>query len=412
MPKVTFIEHDLVKALLNEYNKKTKYLSKVPKWLKGLKAEFSVTLEMDKDTFALIDDDPLLLAQLTEAGSEEYKKTLAVLGEQIYEIDKAVGNADQLSVDTLIDNFESDLKSEPKKLEKCATKAIQKAFKKYQSKNKNAKTYKFKIAVKLVVNVTQLGAGIVELMGTPFTGGFSGVIGLWTTCKELIKLYKNVNEARRGVEKQLKVVYSNLSSVKKTLESKHKEVQGCSKDIALMFTEFLAGPLLKDVIPTCKQLRDSLKVLGSKRDIQEMSLHKVAKAVPRVLKQRDKAVQDCIKARSFNPKVADPVKDAIDKLEKDAKFPKLLDRISNGMKRLDEIDEDIQNLMDLTTELKKQEDYKKFKQCFEVLMKVADLGVSSAGDALDPEDEVMEKAIKIFNGAVAMADEELANRLK
>ena len=410
MPKkIEFLKHDLIAALESEYVKKTKYLKNgKPKGWKSSKAEFSVSAEADKATYALIDDDPLLLAQLTQAGTEVYQKTLKSLGKIVEQIEKdlAKGKADDAEAKANV--LEYELKSEMKSLEKDALKAINAALSKHLKSKKNAQAYKIKIAVKILVNVGGLTAGVAELAGSGFTGGFSGLVGLWTMWKELVKIIQLVREVRRDVEKQMNVVKDNIESVKKTISDKYESRK---KEVGLAFAEFAAGPLLKDIVPSLKGLKDSLKTLISKRNQRNESLHKLARAITSAMKAEEKAKQDCKSARTNNKAAADGVAKALDDFDNNAKFHILLGMVQAGQKELDNTDKEIAELEKTVNAFKVQKEKSAFEKLMNPLQEALELSLVITGDAVDDE-RALEKAIKIFNTTVGKIDEELANKLK
>jgi len=277
MATVILIENDIARYLRDKCK---------PKGLKLDKAlPCKVTLEVDSDAYKALDDDPLLLAKVTEAASAKYYDLVNGMVIKLRQFDAAY--------------VKSNSKSDRAKLVKAYEGYAQKQFKQFAKDGKNAaeaawaevaktkaeyRKYQVKAGIGLAIDGLSVVGGVVSAVGT---GGFALIVGLYGIVKTLIGAAMKIYKLAIDADKMQKRVTKNLKKIQKSFDKKKKELSG-AKDSGKAFINSLLGA---DFLPTISAVKADNDQYKSKVQGVDVGSHKIAKNLNDVLKKMDKISQ-------------------------------------------------------------------------------------------------------------------------
>ncbi|MEP2718113.1 hypothetical protein [Pseudophaeobacter sp.] len=280
MAKVVLIENDIARYLRDKCKPK------------GLKLEkplpCKVVLEVDSDAYKALDDDPLLLAKLTEAASKEYYDLVNGMVIKLRQVDamyqKTNSKADRAK---LVAAYEGFAKKQFKEFAKNGKKAAERAWAEVAMTKAEYRTYKIKAGVDLAIDGLNVVGGVASAVGT---GGFALIVGLYGIIKTLIGMAMKIYKLAIEADKMQKRVTKNLVKIQKSFDKKKKELSG-AKDTGKAFVNSILGA---DFLPTVGSVKSDNDQYKSKIQGVDVGAHKIAKKLNEVLKEMDKisAMQD------------------------------------------------------------------------------------------------------------------------
>ncbi|MFK7751569.1 MAG: hypothetical protein AB8B51_03375 [Sedimentitalea sp.] len=305
MATVIILENDVARTLRGAVKPKGLQLNK-PLLCK-------VTLNVDDKAYKVLDDDPLLLAKMTEASSAVYAKVMDKLGAELKKADAAYVKTNSVSErNKIISDFESSAKKLLGKLADVGAKAAQGKWDEFKKTKSEYMKYKVKAGVDLAIDGLNVAGGIAGAVGS---GGFSLIISLYGIIKTLIGMAMKVYKLAIDADKMQKKVTKGLAKVQKSFDKKKKEVSG-AKDTGKAFVNSLLGA---DFIPTVSSVKSDNDQYLSKLQGVDVNSHALAKKLNDVLKavddiakkpdvQRSKKVQTALKKlQSSTAKLIDKV---------------------------------------------------------------------------------------------------------
>lgn len=281
MPKATILEHDIW-GMLNRTCKPTALTAK--------SVAFAVNIELDKAAYKQLDDDPLLLAKVTEAASKQYDGTIRTLTTLLKKADQDCLSAEDKSArEKVAKAFEARMGSECKTLEKKAVIAVKSAWSDVQKTHTEYRIYQIKAGTDLALDGIGLAGGIAGAVGS---GGVSLVIGIYsivkTTVSMIYKLYKlaiDADKMQAKVAKQLRSVQKNFDKNKKNF--------GKTKAGGKNFSKALVNSLLgADFFSTLDGTEKDNDQYKSKLQGVDKASHKVAVDLNKLLKDVEKASKE------------------------------------------------------------------------------------------------------------------------
>jgi len=274
MPKVTLIENDLAKTLTTKCKPKGLKLKK--------KLMCHVFLDVDLDAYMALDDDPLLLAKITEAASAKYYDLVNALVIDLRMADAAYMRADRKSErEQVTEKFTKDAKRQLKQFTKDGAKAAQLAWAKMAKTKSEYRTYQVKAGVALAIDGLSVVAGVAATVGT---GGFALVAGIYGIVKTLVGAAGKIYKLEIDADKMQARVTKNLKKIQKSFNAKKKELSGAS-DTGKAFVNQMLGA---DFIPTVSTVKGDNEQYKSKLQGVDVNSHKLAKELNGVLKEIDK----------------------------------------------------------------------------------------------------------------------------
>lgn len=281
MPRATILENDIWAAL----NRTCK-----PTALTAKSASIAVNIELDKQAYKQLDDDPLLLAKITEAASKQYQGTIKSLSTLLKKADRdCLSAADKGAREKVAKAFEARMASECRTLEKNAVIAVKKTWTDVQKTHAEYRIYQIKAGTDLALDGIGLAGGIAGAVGT---GGVSLVISIYsmvkTTVSMIYKLYKlaiDADKMQAKVAKQLRSVQKNFDKNKKNFNKTTAGGKNFSKALvnSLLGADFFAS------LDGTEKDNDQYK---SKLQGVDKASHKVAVDLNKLLKDVEKASKD------------------------------------------------------------------------------------------------------------------------
>lgn len=295
MPKAVLIENDLAKTLTTKCKPKGLKLKK--------KLVCRVYLDLDLDAYMALDDDPLLLAKVTEAASTKYYDLVNALVIDLRMADAAFMRTDRKSErDDISEKFLKDARRQLKVFSKEGAKAAELAWKKVAKTKSDYKTYQVKAGVDLAIDGLALVAGVASTVGS---AGFALIAGLYGIVKGLVGSAMKIYKLAIDADKMQGRVTKNLKKIQKSFNAKKKELSG-AKDTGKAFVNQMLGA---DFVPTISTVKADNDQYKSKLQGVDVSAHKLARELNAVLKEMDKV------SRRAEIKNAKKVAKLLDKLQ-------------------------------------------------------------------------------------------------
>ena len=127
---------------------------------------------VDKKLYATLDEDPMLLQQVSNVGKNQYKKIVDSVHDGLIDAEKkATANWTPASLSKLEGKLKSDLRSlaieAEAKMEKETTSVVNRLRKVRSDQNLSI----FVIGFSIAVSLAGIGMHVATLVTTPFTGG-------------------------------------------------------------------------------------------------------------------------------------------------------------------------------------------------------------------------------------------------
>ncbi|MCJ8272871.1 MAG: hypothetical protein MJK04_26175 [Psychrosphaera sp.] len=241
MATVILIENDIARYLRDKCK---------PKGLKLDKAlPCKVTLEVDSDAYKALDDDPLLLAKVTEAASAKYYDLVNGMVIKLRQFDAAYVKSNSKSDRVkLIKAYEGYAQKQFKQFAKDGKKAAEAAWAEVAKTKAEYRKYQVKAGIGLAIDGLSVVGGVVSAVGT---GGFALIVGLYGIVKTLIGAAMKIYKLAIDADKMKKRVTKNLKKIQKSFDKKKKELSG-AKDSGKAFINSLLGA---DFIPTISAVK-------------------------------------------------------------------------------------------------------------------------------------------------------------
>lgn len=274
MATVILLENDIGRYLKDKCKPKGLHLNK--------KVMCKVKLNVDADAYRALDDDPLLLAKMTEAASKNYYDLVNGLVVELRQKDAAyVKSTSRKERDKLVADFNTfsrkqltDFSSKGKTAAEAAWAAAIKSKKEYRK-------YKVKAGIDLGIDAVNVVGGVAGAVGT---GGFSLIVGLYGIIKTLVSMAMKIYKLAMEADKMQKRVAKNLAKLQKSYNKKKKEASG-AKDTGKAFVNSLLGA---DFLPTVSAVKGDNDQYKSKLQGVDSGSHDLAKKLNDVLKEMDK----------------------------------------------------------------------------------------------------------------------------
>lgn len=274
MAKVILIENDIARYLRDKCK---------PKGLKLNKPlPCKVVLDVDSNAYKALDDDPLLLAKVTEAASAKYHDLVNAMVIKLRQVDalyvKSQSKADRAK---LIKAYEEYAKKQFVQFAKDGKQAAEAAWAEVAKTKTEYRSYQVKAGVALAIDGLNIVGGVAGAVGT---GGFALIVGLYGILKTLIGMAMKIYKLAIEADKMQKRVTKNLKKIQNSFNKKKKELSG-AKDSGKAFVNSLLGA---DFLPTVSTVKSDNEQYLSKIQGVDVGSHQIAKKLNEVLKEMDK----------------------------------------------------------------------------------------------------------------------------
>ncbi|MGB8622540.1 MAG: hypothetical protein WCD16_06960 [Paracoccaceae bacterium] len=363
MPTVVILENDMWRMLKDKCRPKRLSLSK------PLKCK--VTLDVDKDAYKALDDDPLLLAKITEAASSEYYDAVNALTVELRKTDAAMQKtSDAAETRRLKRDFQSSAKQTLLKFSKNAKAKSEKAWADVTKTKSEYRTYQIKAGVDIGVDALATVAGIASATAS---AGVGLIIGIYSISKTIVGMAKKCYKLWLDAEKYRKRLNKNLEKLQKNFNKKKRQISG-AKDTGKALANTLLGG---DWFPTVSTVKADAGQYKSKLQGVDVSAHSLAQDLNKVLKKVDEA------KKQPDIKNNKKLKALVEKME--GQTAKLIEKVIGMQEQVAEGLRAQKEILEIVTSLEKAEPKGwKYLQKGLPLIDVALAGgdFSKAGDAL------------------------------
>ena len=306
MPSVVVIEFDAVRSIKSEYKSKVINLEK--------KLPVSVTINVSKELQQLMKADPLYLSKIVEAASEEYKRFISVVVEELKTAEKKFVNAADVDKKNIIlKNLRGYMQAQAKALDKDAVKACKGAHDLHmKTKAEYYKYTNFKIGckAKIGVDAVNIAVGSVGVASAVSTGGVSAIFGIYKLFKAIVSIVREVYKLNRAASKERDKVEKFLNNASKIYKDGKKKTSTGAKEFAKTFLNTVTGikftKTITDAVATNKIYRAKLLGLDKKS-------HELAVKLNQALYKSDEATKELKKSKGKAAAKADKHLKSIEK---------------------------------------------------------------------------------------------------
>ena len=278
-------------------------IKKDVKWLNWDSQRVKVEVKLDTNLIKKLDKDPLLQAKLWEAASDEYKEFVEASKTYFKKADKAIdklykktdgydygwirGDLDKVSGerDKVKDDLVSDMATLQEQLRTKVDKAVEGAWSKLKSKNKEYRDYKIKSVVSIGLRLTGVTFAAVGLFSNPITAGpgllaiQSLVSGTLSSLQDCYKLAQSASGLRKSTDELME-----------TLKKRFKSgmTQANLKDFTLANFKTVFGIDASNLGTAAKNIKQyEMKLIGV-----DQKSHDTAKKLNKALKEMEKLKKD------------------------------------------------------------------------------------------------------------------------
>lgn len=272
--KVTILQNELMGMLQRTCSPTNLNLTKT-------RVGFELTMIASAEVFDALDDDPLLLAKVTEAASAEYNKFCKAMEKRLKTIDKSMTGLSSKQKKAKRDAFAKEVKSAAATLEKASAKAAQAALKKFKKTKTSYRDYKISIGVKVVSDVTNLGCAVTCAVTS---GGWGLAVALYGAVKSAIDLTRTLVKAARDAGKQRKVAERFLKEIVQQWEWCMDTSEFNQNEAGVV----LVNHFLKLGLPTVSKAEGEVTTYGHKLEGVDLNAHKSSRHLNGALRSLDK----------------------------------------------------------------------------------------------------------------------------
>ncbi len=262
---------------------------------------FSVEVEFDKKSYALLEKHPTLHQQIMDAGSEEYKNMISegvtlVRGCEIHLLKLGKQFEKDRDINAFMKRFQEAKISFVQAIHKLTTdakkkieRAIIRAFNAYLKKKKDFQKYKIRVATKIGLKLGSIGFGVARLISTSGADvlAWRGLVkDAILTLTEAYKFMDGAEAFRKKINKQLDLI-----------AAWHKKLGAgaTASEVGLGILKSLIGTecegTLVAVSANVKQYRKKLKGVELKAHAAAAELNVVLNRIESVKKEVDSKAQ-------------------------------------------------------------------------------------------------------------------------
>ncbi|HTH99008.1 MAG TPA: hypothetical protein VL574_16445 [Stellaceae bacterium] len=339
---------------------------------------FKVVLGMeckDDKVYQQIDDDPLLLAQLTSIASEVYKDIVDGMIDSLEDAERKCvfgPRADWAKNTKQLDNdFDKLIEASQKIVEVKAIACIEKLNK--LKKDVNIDTAK--LVFKVTTALSGLAFATASLITTPFTFGVGGVMGLIGMARTIASLAALIADRAKEIEKMVGDVRKDATELAKEFKDNEKKARA----LDLAKEAFNAVVFPADVLKSSKQLKGKLDTIEVRLRKIDVETHKLAKDIKSMMNALDKGDGEIKKMRSEAGanqslvKQLDKAEKKIDEIEK--KLNLTIEKVIDGQGKVKTFGDEVDELSKLLEEISAMKS--KVEKVAEILLRAsADLVAS------------------------------------
>lgn len=272
---VTLLEHELMGMLQRRC--KPFFLD-----LRRTRVDFRVTMTAPAEVYAALDDDPLLLAKVTEAASAEYEKTRKHLEKRLLATDGKIAGLQSKAKKRMRDRFVREVEDAATALEKSAVRAARQALERFKKTRTSYRDYKISIGGKVVSDLTNLGCSVTCAVAS---GGWGLAVAIYGAIKAAIDLTRTLVKAARDAQKQRKVAERFLQKVEAAWDKAREESGSFSRKEA---GTVVLNHFLKAGLPTVSKAQGEVTTYGHKLEGIDLTAHKSARQLNGALRAMDK----------------------------------------------------------------------------------------------------------------------------
>ena len=310
-------------------------LKKVPIKTAGLEMvkppelSFKVVATLDKKIAKDASKDPLLVQEFQSQADAILAQTIKTVEQKCKVFDKVfVGmvakGASEKDMKAQLKGLNEAIKNDMKVAEKAAEQGVQAAWKELQSKRKEWKGFKIKVAASIAGTVAGLIVSIAAMATSPFSGGAGAVFGIAGLIKSGISLAKDIGKLAIDIETSRKLLDKNLSFIEAS--AKKKGLYTTNEVSAAVLNQFIGIAQ-----PSIKSAQDAGDTLKAKYAQMIVKMHDLSKTLDKILKEQNKAKKEFLKEVGAKLK-KHPIKDKSGQL---AMVSKALDTaLSDNYKRV------------------------------------------------------------------------------
>ena len=294
MPVVRFIEVEVLGTLIREVKPKTFDFGSNAIALK-------IGVEVDKELYEALDNDPLAHSKLQDAASDVYKGFLENAKAEVKKTDKAiqklVGNPalQQAAADVCL----ASIKMLVKGLNKEVEAAIKAAWAQIKKTNTDYRDYKIGAAVSVGLKVGGVVISAVGIGGAVATGGVSAILGIYGMIKGCVGLVKELVKLALGAEKFRKMINDQVATLISTYNAEKKTIRN-AQDVG----KALINQVFQTEFATIKKCSGDVDQYLSKLDGMDVKSHEISKELGKTIKQVDAALKQMQDLTRNNKKLA------------------------------------------------------------------------------------------------------------
>lgn len=276
MAKATLIENDIWDDIASRAK---------PKGLRGRSIRCEVMLDLDNDAYDALDDDPLLLAKVTQAATDAYQDCVKTLESELKAHDKLYLKAiDSKGRKAAVEAFRASARKELIRLSKTGAQNAEAAWAQVARTKKEYTKYKVKAGCSIAIDGLGFVAGVALGVGS---SGFALFATIYTSVKTIISIANKLRKLAMDADKMQRKVKKGLAAIQKAHDSNKKELSG-AKDTGKAALNTLLGT---DFMPTVGSTKADNNQYKSKLQGVDVSAHSAARELGKVLKALDAAAK-------------------------------------------------------------------------------------------------------------------------
>lgn len=367
--KVVLVENDIWSILDKDVK---------PQFIQAKSFTVMLGLEVKDDkAYKALDDDPLLLQELTDIASVRYKRMIAnmrtalIQAEKKAKLDNSNSNLDKITkrLGAEFNNLLSDAQIE---VAKEAVKVIDKLNKTKRDAKIDTASFVFSV----VGAISGLTFAVVSLITTPFTAGVGGVAGIIGMARGIVSLSALLANRAKSIDKLIETLRKDLKSLGEDFKANEKKAR--ATDLAKEAFNALIFPA--DILNSSKKLEGQLGSIQEKLRKMEVDTHDLASDIKDMIaacEKGSKEVDKMLSQAGGNKDVQAKLNKAAESLDKcQKKLMQTIDKVISGQAKVKSCTTESEELEDILEDIRKKKS--KIEKIGETLMRIAaDLSTSA-----------------------------------
>ena len=256
------------------------------KYLTEPSLDFKIEVDLPKEIEKEAAKDPLLHQEFQDEAKKVYDFAKVEIAKKLKAFDSYFEGminkgADAKAVQKQVDTVNSVIRNDIAMFKLAAEQGIDRAWSALQSKRKEWRKFKIKIAVNIFATLAGLAVSIAAMASTPFSGGAGAAFGIIGFIKSGAKLATEIGKIAVSIEGCKTLLLAELAVVEKA--ASNKKLNALNEITAAVFNEFLG--ISQPSVKTCIREADTLKAKYAQLVV---NLHDCAKDLNKVLVSQEK----------------------------------------------------------------------------------------------------------------------------